>query len=438
MRSPNIHGRPFSALADPFRRGVSAERNRAGTVCDGRRQHGVADCRRPGCSVNGRESVRRWPLRRTLPNRQAFGEDVLRWLLSVGVESMARVRLADIAKKAGVSEASVSRVLNDRQGVSHKMRQAVLDALHEAGAQTDRSVRDTSRIIALVTTELMSMPVVAALVQELEQAVRRYGYVPAVYVQPSDAVLAHESFDLLIEHGAAGAVFVSGWPDTTVFSEDTLAELRGQGLPYVFVNGRDMLGNAPSVSVDNRAAVRLATRHLNELGHARIGMVVGNRQRPSSASSIDGFIDALEEVRRPDAVPEAHRVYHTLPTVAGGRVVVGTLLEDGCTGVLCDSDLTALGIMQALHERGLSVPEHVSVVTFTDSQFMEFIKPPLTAVRQPVRAIAMAAVATLLSNGGTNGPHNDGFLLMPELIVRGSTSARCPTPEALSAQEQGA
>ncbi|MFB0619088.1 LacI family DNA-binding transcriptional regulator [Streptomyces sp. AGS-58] len=352
---------------------------------------------------------------------------------------MARVRLADIARKAGVSEASVSRVLNDRQGVSHKMRQAVLDALHEAGAETDRSVRDTSRIIALVTTELTSMPVVAALVQELEQAVRRYGYVPAVYVQPSDAALAHESFDLLIEHGAAGAVFVSGWPDTTVFSEDTLAELKGQGLPYVFVNGQDTLGNAPSISVDNRAAVRMATRHLNELGHVRIGMVVGNSRHPlSPASSIDGFLDALEEVRSPDAVAEAHRVYHTLPTVAGGRVMVGTLLEDGCTGVLCDSDLTALGIMQALRERGLSVPEHVSVVTFTDSQFMEFIKPPLTAVRQPVGAIAMAAVATLLSDGGTNGTHNDGFLLMPELIVRGSTSARCPTPEAASAQERGA
>ncbi|WP_432158907.1 LacI family DNA-binding transcriptional regulator [Streptomyces sp. bgisy153] len=347
---------------------------------------------------------------------------------------MARVRLADIAKKAGVSEASVSRVLNDRQGVSHQMRQAVLDALNEAGAATGRSARQAVRLIALVTPELTSTPVVAALVQELEQAVRRYGYVPAVYVQPSDAVLAHESFDLLIEHGAAGVVFVSGWPDTTVFSEDTLVELKGSGLPYVFVNGRDMLGNAPSVSVDHREAVRMAVRHLHQLGHARIGMVVGNSRQPSSEDSIDAFIAALEEVRGADAVVEPHRVYHTLPAVAGGRVAVGTLLEDGCTGVLCDSDLTALGIMQALHESGLSVPGHVSVVTFTDSPFMEFTRPPLTAVRQPVGAIATAAVATLLPVGGTNGTDNGGCVLMPELIVRGSTAARSPAPVAEEAQ----
>ncbi|MFJ3640758.1 LacI family DNA-binding transcriptional regulator [Streptomyces sp. NPDC090108] len=348
---------------------------------------------------------------------------------------MTRVRLADIARKAGVSEASVSRVLNDRQGVSPKMRQTVLDAVD---AETVRSADRMARIIALVTTELAGMPVVAALVQELEQAVRQYGYVPAVYVQPSDAVLARESFDLLVEHGVAGAVFVSGWPCTTVFSEDTLAGPAALGLPHLFVNGRDMSGDAPSVSVDHRAAVRMAVRHLHELGHSRIGLVVGDTRRPLPDGGVDGFIAASQEIRGADAAGEAHRVYHTPSTVAGGRATVGTLIEDGCTGVVCDSDLTALGIVQALRERGLSVPEHLSVITFTDSPFMEFTRPPLTAVRQPVGPIAAAAVVTLLSDEETCGPGHGDFLFMPELIVRGSTSTRRPAPEAVPAQERGA
>lgn len=349
---------------------------------------------------------------------------------------MTRVRLADIAKKAGVSEASVSRVLNDRRGVSHRMRQAVLTALHEARVATDRAVVQAVRLVALVTPELTNTPV-AALVQELEQAIRRYGYAPAVYVQASDDAPARESVDLLVECGVVGVLFVSGWPHTTTFSEDTLADLRGLQLPYVFVNGRDGTGDAPFVSVDQPAAMRMAVRHLSELGHDRIGMVVGHHRHPLSARRIDTFVNALEESRCSDAETGADRVHHTLPTVEGGRAAAGALLAKGCTGILCESDVAALGVVQALQERGLFVPAHVSVVSFNDSPFMEFTRPPLTAVRQPVKAIAVAAVAALLADTTSGGPRHSEFTLEPELIVRGSTSARWPTPETVLAKGVG-
>ncbi|MFI1357734.1 LacI family DNA-binding transcriptional regulator [Streptomyces sp. NPDC020898] len=349
---------------------------------------------------------------------------------------MARLRLADIAKKAGVSEASVSRVLNDKNGVSHRTRQVVLDALQESGVASGRSVAPAG-LIALVTPEL-TKTLVASLVQELEEAIRRSGYVAAVCVQASDTVFSQEAVDLLVERGVGGIIFVSGWPGTSTLSADTRAGLRGLKLPCVFVNGPDGAGDAPFVSVDHNAAMRMAVQHLVELGHDRIGMVVGHHRNQLSARRSDGFVAALEEARCPDAATAADRVHHTLPTIEGGRTAVGALLEKACTGILCDSDLAALGVIQALKERGLSVPKHISVVTFNDSPFMEFTRPPLTAVRQPVESIAMTAIATLLADGVSSTTQHREFMLQPELIVRGSTSARWPRLEAVLAEGAGA
>ncbi len=121
---------------------------------------------------------------------------------------------------------------------------------------------------------------------------------------------------------------------------------------------------------------------------------------------------------------EAELVQHSLYTLEGGQAAAAALLDRGCTAVVCASDMMALGAIRAARERGLEVPDDVSVVGFDDSVLVAFTDPPLTTVRKPVPAMGQAAVRTLLEEiGGTPAPHSE-FVFMPELVVRGSTAAR--------------
>ncbi|WP_228985534.1 substrate-binding domain-containing protein, partial [Streptomyces sp. DH12] len=112
-----------------------------------------------------------------------------------------------------------------------------------------------------------------------------------------------------------------------------------------------------------------------------------------------------------------------LYTLEGGQAAASALMDRGCTAVVCASDMMALGAIRAARQRGLEVPDDISVVGFDDSPLIAFTDPPLTTVRKPVPAMGQAAVRTLLEEiGGTPAPHSE-FVFMPELVVRGSTAS---------------
>ena len=165
----------------------------------------------------------------------------------------------------------------------------------------------------------------------------------------------------------------------------------------------------------------MAVAHLAALGHRRIGLAVGPARYVPARRKAEGFLAALEEVLgRPRAESEA-LVQHTLFTVEGGQVAAGALLDQGCTGIVCGSDLMALGAIREARQRGLRVPEDVSVVGFDDSPLIAFTDPPLTTVRQPVQAMASAAVGALLEAVEGNPVRPTEFVFQPDLVVRGST-----------------
>jgi LacI family transcriptional regulator, repressor for deo operon, udp, cdd, tsx, nupC, and nupG len=199
--------------------------------------------------------------------------------------------------------------------------------------------------------------------------------------------------------------------------------LRGQGVPFVLINGFSPKVRAPFVSPDDRAAMRLAVTHLASLGHRRVGLALGPERFVPVQRKIEGFLRAMgENLGVTDA--EAQRlVEHSLYTLEGGQAAAGALLERGCTAVVCASDMMALGAIRAARQRGRSVPEDCSVIGFDDSPLIAFTDPPLTTIRQPVPAMGQAAVRALLEElGGTPAPHSE-FVFMPELVVRGSTAA---------------
>ncbi|MFH8987216.1 LacI family DNA-binding transcriptional regulator [Streptomyces sp. NPDC017940] len=336
-------------------------------------------------------------------------------------------RLADIAAQAGVSEATVSRVLNGKPGVAAATRQSVLAALDVLGYERPvRLRRRSAGLVGLITPELEN-PIFPALAQVIGQALTRQGYTPVLATQTPGGSTEDELTEMLVDRGVAGIIFVSGLHADTTADMRRYEQLRAQGVPFVLVDGFSPQVQAPFISPDDRAAMRLAVTHLSSLGHSRIGLALGPRRFVPVQRKIEGFtLSMRERFRLPPEEIESQLVQHSLYTLEGGQAAAAALLDRGCTAVVCASDMMALGAVRAARERGLEVPDDVSVVGFDDSVLVAFTDPPLTTVRKPVPAMGQAAVRTLLEEiAGTPAPHSE-FVFMPELVVRGSTASCRP------------
>ncbi|MGW8376469.1 LacI family DNA-binding transcriptional regulator [Streptomyces sp. ODS28] len=354
--------------------------------------------------------------------------------------SVPTARLADIALHAEVSEATVSRVLNGRAGVASATRQRVLAALDMLGYERPVRLRQRSAgLVGLVIPELTN-PIFPAFAQIIEQALSGYGYTPVLGTQMPGGATEDELVDQLVERGVTGIVFLSGLHADTSADPARYARLASRGVPFVLINGYNPDIAAPSVSPDDRAAAAIAVRHLAELGHRRIGLAVGPARFVPALRKAEGFAATLDELNALPApngpggqgsYPVRGAVRHTLFTVEGGEAAAGALLDEGCTGLVCGSDMMALGAVRAARRRGLEVPREVSVVGYDDSALNAFTDPPLTTVRQPVRAMANAAVHALLEETGHGTEVRQApevgqlarpeFVFQPELVVRGST-----------------
>lgn len=330
-----------------------------------------------------------------------------------------RTRLTDLAQQAGVSTATVSRVLNGKAGVSPDARQAVLAALDILGYERPERLRTRpAGLVGLVVPEL-SNPVFPAFAQVIETALSDSGYTPLLCTQAPGGTTEDQYVEMLLEHGVDGIVFVSGLHADTSASPERYQRLRSRGVPFVLVNGYAAGVDAPTVSTDDAAAMEQAVRHLLSLGHRSIGLAIGPTRFVPARRKEESFC-ALLERHLEEANPSRH-VVSTLFTVEGGQSAATELIDSGHTAVVCASDLMALGAIRAARSRGLRVPEDISVIGFDDSPLIAFTEPPLTTVRQPVVPLCQAAVDALVAEiRGTPVTHSE-LLFHPELVVRGST-----------------
>ena len=344
-------------------------------------------------------------------------------MASVPVTAVPTARLSDLAAQAGVSEATVSRVLNGKAGVAATTRRAVLAALDVLGYERPTRLRQRSAgLVGLITPEL-SNPIFPALAQVIEQVLTRHGYTPLLCTQTPGGSTEDELVDMLVDRGVTGIVFVSGLHADTTADMGRYARLADRGVPFALINGYSELIAAPFISPDDRLAMRMAVQHLAELGHERIGLALGQARFVPVLRKLEGFAAACEELLGQSPEQSASRIQHTLFSVEGGHAAAAGLLDAGCTAVVCGSDLMAFGVIRAVRQRGLSVPGDVSVVGFDDSPLIAFADPPLTTIRQPVEAMGAAAVDALLEEVNGNAVHRAEFMFQPELVVRGSTGA---------------
>ncbi|XVX19697.1 LacI family DNA-binding transcriptional regulator [Actinomycetota bacterium] len=333
----------------------------------------------------------------------------------------AVARLADIARQAEVSEATVSRVLNGKPGVAEPTRDAVLTALDVLGYERPaRLQRTVAPLVGLILPELTN-PIFPAFAQVIETALARHGFTPVLCTQTPDGVHEDEYVQMLLDRGVAGIIFVSGQHTDATQDHERYRQLCRRGLPIVLVNGFADGVPAIFVSNDDVAAMELALTHLTELGHTEIGLAVGPERYVPVIRKIEGFRAAMDRLTGRPAPDE--RIVTTMFTLEGGAAAAGRLLDGGATAIVCGSDMMALGAIREARSRGLRVPQDVSIVGYDDSVLIGFTDPPLTTVRQMVPAMGEAAVHALVEEIMGDPGQPQEFTFRPELVVRGSTAA---------------
>jgi DNA-binding LacI/PurR family transcriptional regulator len=329
--------------------------------------------------------------------------------------------LADVAKQAGVSEATVSRVLNGKPGISDATRAAVLTALDVIGYERPTHLRvRRARMVGLIVPELTN-PIFPALAEVVGGALAQRGF-NAVLCTRTGSMSEAEYVEMLLERQVSGMVFAGGQYAEADAPHDHYLRLLKLRLPVVLVNAAAEHLDFPRVSTDDAVAMEQAYGHLASLGHERIGLIIGPPDHVPSRRKLAAFRAAASANGGAGSTgPEL--VEGTMFSLEGGHAAATRLIQHGATGIVCASDPLALGAIRAARRAGLSVPADVSVVGYDDSAFMNCTDPPLTTVRQPIEAIGRAAVAMLTGQIEGSAVQAEELFFEPELVARGSTAA---------------
>jgi DNA-binding LacI/PurR family transcriptional regulator len=339
----------------------------------------------------------------------------------------ARPTLEEVAAVAGVSRATVSRVVNDRSNVSEAARAAVQRAIDQTGYVPNRAARTlvTRRTdsVALVITEperrLFAEPFFADVVRGMSHVLATSDIQLVLLMsQSDDDRLRTEQF--LVRGHVDGALLLS------LHAEDPLPRnLVRHGLPVV-TGGRPLNGNTgiPCVDVDNRGGGRTAVEHLLATGRRRIGHITGSLDMAPGVDRRAGYRDALAAAGI--EVDQRLEVVGDFGSVSGSKGAI-ELLErvHDLDAIFAGSDLMAAGALQALARRGRRIPDDVAVIGFDDSEIARSSNPALSSIRQPVELMGkkMAALLVqLLSQAPADDGRSDTTVILPtELVIRETT-----------------
>jgi LacI family transcriptional regulator, galactose operon repressor len=330
-----------------------------------------------------------------------------------------RATIRDVARHAGVSVATVSRVLNGRPDVSRETREAVLRVVREQGFSSNRN----ARALSAGRTGLVGMTL-----PFVHEYFGRFldGASEALYEQDMRIVLCptlHEHqreatlLELLMQGTTDGALLL-----LTTESSDELKALRDQGYPFVVLDPRKPLDEGiPAVSATHWAGAKAATDHLLSLGHRRIGAITGPHGWVASVDRLDGYHAALAGA---GVLPAPELVAKGNFTTESGYAGAAGLLDtsEPPTAIFAFNDEMAVGAMKAARERGLRLPEDLSVVGFDDLERAAIVSPALTTVRQPLAEMGRMAVSLLIRLLDNQRLEALSVELATKLVVRESTA----------------
>ncbi len=327
--------------------------------------------------------------------------------------------IRDVAKAAGVSYQTVSRVLNDSPNLRPETRARVLEVIDALGYRPNQAARalvtSRSQTIGVLVAARVAAYGVQTILYEIEDAARDAGYRVAIATSSSDENAVSEALDQLIDQRAEAVVVVS--PQARVFDALAATPLR---IPFVLLDSsRRDLGH--SVAVDQFEGGRLATRHLIELGHTQIVHIAGPQDWIEAEARMQGFLREVSDNELMVRAPVLGDWTAETGYLAGREL----LSRADFTAVFCSNDLLALGLLHALREADIRVPGDVSVVGFDDVPEAAHYWPPLTTIRQDFAEVGRRAIGLLLAELGSTAPTITDAV-RPQLVLRSSTGAPGP------------
>ncbi|QPC84024.1 LacI family DNA-binding transcriptional regulator [Phototrophicus methaneseepsis] len=331
---------------------------------------------------------------------------------------MARgqVTITDIAKEAGVSAQTVSRVINNRQDVSETTRRRIQHIIERMGYQPNRLAQglraSQSRTLGVVTLNA-SHPIP---IRAMEAEASNLDYTVAFYsIDPDDKDDFASKFSLIRAQMTDGIVVIT--PHTYITYEMLLEHTHNT--PLVLVNSH-VDPAIPSVIFDQVYGIGVTTQHLIDLGHRQICEISG-----SIDIRIDGALrhKAFVETMQRNGIVDFLSVTGDL-TSEGGYAAVDELLRQDApfTAIVCATDSTAMGAMHRLHEAGLRIPEDVSIVGYDDAEYASYLYPPLTTIRQDFNLLGRTAIAYLNELIVDDFSVLEQRVIRPEFILRESTA----------------
>ncbi len=344
------------------------------------------------------------------------------------------VTLKDIAGRAGVSESTVSRALNNSPLISEKTRQAVLAAARQLNYPSHKTTAWPVRTIGVVQPNITN-----ALYGEITSAIESRAYEAGYSIMLCDSAFDLEreqgQIELLLRQGVSGIIMIP-----TDSGAEHIRNLIEQGIPCVILSTEPILG-ADQVNVDVTMGAYLATQYLINLGHQKIAIIGGPNTVSACRARLRGYQQALEEAGLP--FDEAKMVEGNLDE-AGGIEAMDLLLplarKKEISAVFSINDAMAIGALRRLREDSLRVPEDISLIGCDDIPLASLLQPALTTIWQPKRELGLLAAKLIFKQIETKAERGEGWrvmypfqsaLYLPHVVVRDSTCPPQPNPPPL-------
>ncbi len=328
-----------------------------------------------------------------------------------------KATVKEVSQIAGVSTATVSRVLAGFDEVSDETRQRVLEAAKALNYQPNRNARNlrknTTSKIGVIISDIQN-PFFSSVVRGIEKLTIKKDYTIILGNSDEDPQREQKLITMLLEEGVAGMILVP-----TNANTESYQTLAGSGMPLVVIDRYLALPDLDMVLVNGAAGTEMAVDYLVRLGHSKIGYVGGMKHLSVMHEREQGYLAALQKHHLPYVDSYLRQGNNRQD---GGCTAVNELLAlpQPPTAILIANNLMTLGGLQAIHANGLEIPAQISLVGFDDMDWASSLHPPLTCVAQPAYEMGETAAAVLLDR--IRNPHqaHQTVILDTHLVVRAS------------------
>jgi LacI family transcriptional regulator len=330
------------------------------------------------------------------------------------------VDIREIARRARVSTATVSRTINRVPSVNPQLAKRVwnvVDALnYYPNTQARALVSGRSRIFGLIVSEITN-PFFPEIVQVFEIIAVQHHYEILLSSTANDPIRMESSVRRMIERRVEGVAVM-----TFGMEELLLEDLKLRKVPLVFVDVGPSRPRVSNIRIDYLHGIRQAVQHLAALRHRKIAFISGPLRLKSALARQRAFLSSMQEI---GLEPRVELVIEGDHTMEGGMGAFARLLAEPVrpTAALCSNDMTAIGVMRESHDAGIKIPRDLSVVGFDDIRLAQFVLPPLTTVQMSQAELGRLAFQALLAEveRKTPAPNGTEYVLRTNLVLREST-----------------